>query len=112
MNRQTNAHEVRITEHGVLRCPHCGDQWTHIDQVDVAARREDGPFTDITVDATTGRIDTQGATAIGTHVGIGRRHRIVLAGSCEICGATLELIFTQHKGQTLVEWVMAETKES
>lgn len=113
MNRQNNPHEVRVTEDGVLRCPRCGDEWTHIDRVDVAARHEDGPTGDIAVDACTGQVATKGvAPAIGSHVGIGRRHRIVLVGSCEICGATLELIFTQHKGQTLVEWVMAETKES
>jgi len=112
LNRQNSPHEVRVTEYGVLRCPHCGDQWTHIDRVDVAARSEDGPFSNITVDATTGQIGTQGDPAVGTHVGVGRRHRIVLVGSCEICGAALELIFTQHKGQTLVEWVMAEAKEN
>lgn len=111
MTSQTNAHEVRLTEDGVLRCPHCGDQWTHIDRVEAAARREDGPFTNITVDGTTGQVGTEGAAAVGTDVGIGRRHRIVLVGDCETCGATLELIFTQHKGQTLVEWVMAGTEE-
>lgn len=32
------------------------------------------------------------------------RQRIALSGSCEQCGQAFSLVFTQHKGDTFVEW--------
>lgn len=93
-------------------CPACGGEYLHFDQVEVAARREDGPFNNITVHAVSGRITTHGpAPAVGSVVGQGRRHRIVLVANCETCSARPQLVFTQHKGQTFVEWIV-ETEES
>lgn len=46
----------------------------------------------------------RGEAPTGAIKGPGRRHRVVLAGYCEDCGRPMALVFTQHKGQTLVEW--------
>ncbi|MER6831976.1 hypothetical protein ABT352_38720 [Streptosporangium sp. NPDC000563] len=41
----------------------------------------------------------------GDAVGEGRRQRLVLTGSCEICGGEYAIVFTQHKGETYMETV-------
>ena len=89
----------------ILRCPQCGDEWTHVDEVRIAARGEDAPFTHIRVDAQSRRVEThcQDPAPTGIEVGDGRRHRIALMGWCETCRGTWALVFTQHKGITFVE---------
>lgn len=96
---------VRTTPAGVLLCPRCGAPDTHLDFVHVSARREDGPFSEIEIDATAGTITpTSEPGPAGTAVGSGRRHRIAVRGDCEQCGKGWALVFTQHKGATFVEW--------
>lgn len=98
---------------GVLVCPSCNGDYVHLDQADIAARTEDADFNNISVNARTGRVTTHGAPpAFGMDIGVGRRHRIVVAGTCELCGAVLELVFTQHKGQTFAEWVVSPRTEN
>lgn len=93
---------------GVMACPLCGDgDGTHVEHAYVAARREGQEFTDIHVDAVEGTVEQQGAPSApaGPGVGEGRRHRIALTGWCEMCGGEYAIIFTQHKGATLLEAV-------
>jgi hypothetical protein len=87
-----------------LACPVCGFGYTHIDSVSVAARREDAAPTHISVDALSGyvRKDDGMDVPVGPMVGEGRRHRVVLLGSCEN-GCRFAVVFTQHKGATFVE---------
>lgn len=85
-----------------LCCPLCGDVYVHVDEARVAARlREDGDITHISV-TKAGQIGSE-VVPIGNRVGTGRRHRIALHGWCEMCGGKFAIVFTQHKGVTLVE---------
>lgn len=95
---------IQTTTDGVLRCPHCGFNYTHVDLVDIAARREDEPAATITADAITGQVITNSEVPapLGTRVGEGRRQRIALVGHCE-GGCDFAFVFTQHKGETYVE---------
>lgn len=97
---------VYTTNDGELCCPLCGDSNTHVDRVAAAARPagEDGRIVEFTVDhrGYLG-VDTEGATPRSTQVGEGRRHRFALLGWCECCAGRFALVFTQHKGVTLVE---------
>jgi hypothetical protein len=98
---------VYTTNADELCCPLCGDSNTHVDRVVFAARPsgEDGPIVEIAIGAD-GDVIRGGSTApSGTQVGIGRRHRIALIGWCEFCDGKFSLVFTQHKGVTLVESV-------
>jgi hypothetical protein len=98
---------LAIDGSGQLRCPVCGEAHTHVDVVYVSARREDQEPNEIMVNGVTGGVVTHnpvGAPA-GTAVREGRRHRIALAGYCEVNGHKFALVFTQHKGVTLVETV-------
>lgn len=98
---------ARGAEAELLLCPVCGCRETHVDVVKVAARRaEDSEFDEITVDAK-GRVATHGTAPApaGPTVNEGRRHRMALLGSCETQGCKFAIVFTQHKGATLVEVV-------
>lgn len=88
-----------------LCCPLCGDVFVHIDGVQVAARSEDGPFSEIGISSAGDVTDETGNVPVGTAVGVGRRHRIALLGWCEICDGRFALVFTQHKGVTFAESV-------
>ena len=71
----------------------------------MAARREDRDFNEISINAVSGRVQTHGSTpAPAGPFGEGRRHRIALSGFCEECGHEFALVFTQHKGDTIIEW--------
>lgn len=96
---------MKINDDGLLMCPRCEDTYTHVEQVFVSARREDGLPNEIAVNALSGQVRTHEPQAgpKGSGVGIGRRQRIALGGSCEGCGGRFALVFTQHKGVTLVE---------
>lgn len=89
-----------------LCCPLCGDVFVHVDAVQVAARPdgEDGPIAGFRV-TSTGSISGRGDVPVGPHAGEGRRHRIALTGWCEMCEGHFALVFTQHKGVTIVESV-------
>lgn len=97
---------VYTTNDDELCCPLCGDSNTHVDRVSVAARPagEDGLVLSIGVH-TNGVVGVLPDADIppSRHVGVGRRHRIALIGWCENCGDEFALLFTQHKGVTLVE---------
>lgn len=88
-----------------LCCPLCGDVFVHVDQVQIAARSEDGPFSEIGINAVGDVADVSGNVPVGPRVGSGRRHRIALLGWCEMCAGKFALVFTQHKGVTFVESV-------
>jgi hypothetical protein len=90
----------------LLLCPVCGFNATHVDEVRIAARREDRDFNLVTVDAVTGRVATheQSPVPVGEAVAAGRRHRIAVMGRCEE-GHDFAIVFTQHKGSTFLEVV-------
>lgn len=93
---------IKIDGNGIFRCPVCGDEWTHIDDVYVAGRpREDGEVVPVHVDSS-GRV-TQGLPVSLPNTDVGRRHVITLAGWCESCGIHFGIEFKQHKGQTMVQ---------
>jgi hypothetical protein len=96
---------IRVDGDGRLLCPACGSEWTHSEIVYVAARGEDRPFNEIAVNAITGQVKTHNdqAAPAGVAVGLGRRHRISVTGSCEAGGHRFAIVFTQHKGVTFVE---------
>lgn len=108
---------VYTTNDDELCCPLCGDSNTHVDRVSVAARPkgEDGPV--ISIDVAANGVVGESAVPTSRHVGVGRRHRIALIGWCESCDGEFALLFTQHKGVTLVESIdlgehVAATREA
>jgi hypothetical protein len=87
-----------------LLCPRCGFEYTHVDLVTVAARQtEDEQEIFFQMDSR-GGVSEYVEAPVGRRVGDGRRHRFVLHGTCEN-GCRFALVFTQHKGITLVEAV-------
>jgi hypothetical protein len=90
-----------------LCCPLCGDTNTHLDEVAVAARPsgEDGPIAEVGLNARGAVTNRAGLVPESRSVGRGRRHRFALIGWCESCDGRFALVFTQHKGVTLVESV-------
>lgn len=96
-----------LDENGTMLCPFCEHVNTHVDAVVTSTRREeDGPVREMFVDANGDTGDLYGAPGpMGTCVGEGRRHRFALVGSCEDCGRIFAVVFTQHKGNTIVEIV-------
>jgi hypothetical protein len=113
---------LKIVDEDTFCCPYCGDEWVHLDQAGFATRtHEDGPITNIVINPGGGmwmaadgdehrhaKNDPANEIPMGTRVGVGRRHRIVLYGWCETCPDTFALVFTQHKGRTLFEVVKLE----
>jgi len=98
---------IRLGDNGLLLCPVCNWDATHMEVVRVAARREDDDFNEITVNAITGQISTHGAVPAptGPAQGEGRRQRIAVTGYCEEGQHSFAVVFTQHKGGTYVETV-------
>jgi hypothetical protein len=98
---------IRTDENGSLLCPVCGTEWTHSEIVYVSARREDGSFNEISVNAVSGQVTTHGdqAAPAGPAVGQGRRQRIAVTGYCETGRHNFAIVFTQHKGVTCAEIV-------
>ncbi|WP_326956885.1 hypothetical protein [Amycolatopsis sp. NBC_01286] len=94
----------------LMVCPACDDEYTHVEEVQIAARGEDEMPNEITVDAVTGRVETHGNSPAptGTVVHDGRRQRIAVTGHCESGGHNFAIVFTQHKGQTLLEVVLID----
>lgn len=91
----------------VLLCPRCGDgNGSHVNVVQIAARQhEDGDISTLEVNDHGDVKRDLGYVPAGKIVREGRRHRIALRFECEFCATGPSwLIFTQHKGQTLVEW--------
>jgi len=98
---------LTYTNEDVMACPRCGGSLgPHLNHVYVAARKEDGEFTNVHVDARSGEVDAMFAMVapVGS-LGEGRRHRIALTGWCDSCQREFAVIFTQHKGTTLVETI-------
>jgi len=98
---------IRLDDNGLLLCPVCDWNATHMEIVRVAARREDRDFNEITVNAITGQIATHGEVSAptGPKEHEGRRQRIALTGYCEEGNHSFAIVFTQHKGGTYVETV-------
>ena len=98
---------IQVDQEGHLLCPVCREDTTHVEIVRVAARHEDQQFNEITVNAITGQIGTHGdlAAPAGPAQGTGRRQRVAVTGYCEQGGHPFALVFTQHKGATVVETI-------
>jgi hypothetical protein len=90
-----------------LCCPLCGDSNTHLDRAAMAARvtGEDGPIVEVGILQNGVVTDETGHIPPSSQVGEGRRTRIALFGWCELCNGQFALLFTQHKGVTLLESV-------
>ncbi len=85
----------------ILACPACGEDYTHIERIEVGARSEDSPAIVVQVDAITGEVLRQRLPA-STDMPSRRRHWLTIFVQCEMCGATTPVTFAQHKGWTLV----------
>jgi hypothetical protein len=92
---------VLVDPDGLLVCPLCGSNWTHVDDVFIAGRpREAGPIVPIHVDAE-GRV--RNGSQVALPITPDRRHSIGLQGYCETCSGRFVIEFEQHKGQTRVD---------
>jgi hypothetical protein len=104
---------IQVDEEGLLLCPMCRWDATHLEIVRVAARQEDEKPNEIVVNALTGQINTHGQepAPAGQARGVGRRQRVAVTGFCEEAGHRFAIVFTQHKGGTFVEVVAPITHE-
>lgn len=115
MTRPSLPAVVRTTMPGrELYCPQCPSEFLHVTSVRIAAHDEGRPHTDIVVDNRRGAIATapladaaESTVPVGELEGFGNRDRVALRFYCEQCGESSDLVFTQHKGVTLTEWVRA-----
>lgn len=87
-----------------LRCPRCNCEWTHVDDVFVLGRTsEDGELVPV-------HVNHAGVIGSGpypmSYNGLGRRHEITLAGTCEN-GCKFRITYRQHKGETQIETTVA-----
>jgi hypothetical protein len=98
---------ITIDEELLLLCPECGYEYTRVDGVRVAARKEDREPNAITVDAVSGQVVTHADTYVpaGMKAGTGHHHRIALMSECEN-GHSFAIVFTQHQGKTYGETVL------
>src|ERR1051326_3432473 len=90
---------IAIDENHLLKCPVCRSTRTRINEVRVDARRTGGPFTDVVVDVTTGRVESRATkgTPAGLQVGTEPCSRVALLVSCED-GHRFAVAFTQREG--------------
>lgn len=90
---------IAIDENHLLKCPVCRSTRTWIHEVRVDARVAGGPFTDVVVDVTTGRVESRATrgTPAGQPAGAAARSRVALMVSCE-GGHRFAVAFTQREG--------------
>ena len=97
--------ELRIdAQDGVLACPKCGYDYTHIDRVTVHSRREDASEADTNVTVAEVYDEVPESDTLPRKVPdnpSARRSGIVIDGQCED-GCRFQLTIAQHKGQTLI----------
>lgn len=90
---------------GSLQCPQCSGRSTHLVDVIVSAHEEGGPPTKhVGVNPRTGEVREPEYAPTGS-VGEGKRDRTSLVFTCEECPNAFAVIFTQHKGDTIVDAV-------
>ena len=88
-----------------LACPVCGQTYgLHLDGVSLAGRVEDGPMSTAHIDSEC-VVTYNDEVPAGPQVEEGRRYRIAIDGWCEFGTHPFSIVFTQHKGDTLVEVV-------
>ena len=90
----------------MLRCPNCGDECTHHEEVAVYSREEDAGWTRTEIAARTGAC-TQDASDEDDGRGnpSPRREAVRIALWCETCNGRFSLEVLQHKGRTYVQLV-------
>lgn len=79
----------------IVLCPSCGTDATHVDSVRLIAADGRGWQLDASGEDNSAQVASHAVTTEPS----GRRHRIVLIGTCEQ-GCSFELRWTQHKGGT------------
>lgn len=91
---------LSISADGILACPQCGAETTHVDDAYLDGRpRDDGDHEPVHVDRK-GRVST--GQPFPTEFEGGRRHAFTLVGWCEQCGGRFGIVWRQHKGATIV----------
>jgi len=102
-DRGTRREEKKMIDisDGVLLCPSCSGNCTHIDTVYAITRVEEDAEPVVVALGNNGTVThvTDYVSAFGN---TGRRHEFRLVGYCETCSEAIQLTFRQHKGQTLV----------
>lgn len=103
----TTGRNTNTSRAGVLRCPCCGWDCTHGDDVFVSTASGD-----VTHLRASGEDDSAEVVEVYNRENpipdAGRRHAIAIRFWCEECGCRFTLEFLQHKGETRVE-VRTET---
>lgn len=85
-------------DYGAVKCPHCGDIWTHIDTVVVSNANHDQVAVVAVGEDSASHIDITTRKALGDYSG--RRHTIRIDIDCENCQTRSSLSLHQHKGNT------------
>jgi hypothetical protein len=97
-----------MTKAETLRCPRCNGEYLHHYEVASYFRKAEDSGTMVVTKAGAG----------GTHVGNGgsmgnpsaRRDGVVIHFDCETCNASMYLEIAQHKGQTLINWMLGSER--
>lgn len=83
-----------------LKCPSCGEEYLHQQEVRAHWRDEDQD-----AECHTSAHHKTGVEKVPSKLCVGRRDWIEIDFECEFCGPTQTLMIQQHKGNTIVEWL-------
>ena len=86
-------------DYGAMKCPHCGDIYTHVDGVTILNAAGDRLHAVAYGEDEQGRIDL--TTDRQTETYYGRRHTIIIDIDCENCWTRSSVRLHQHKGNTM-----------
>lgn len=87
-----------VIEHQLLTCPHCKGEHLHHVRASVLHRREEDD--EITIKTTVEKT-VSSVELVGSYLNPSpRRGAVVVEFECEDCDKQIEMVLTQHKGQT------------
>jgi len=83
----------------ILKCPKCDNEYLHQGRIEIFDRNEDAGGLHVTVDG--GKVQADSDMTGNPSI---RRHGLKIEFRCEGCGARPVLSFSQHKGNTEVDF--------
>lgn len=87
-------------ELGQLQCAHCGETYTHHDEVIVYEREQEDAYSGLRVSVRGMYVNTDSDVRRNPS---SRRDGVIIKLWCECCGRDSELHVSQHKGATYLE---------
>ena len=91
-------------EASLLKCPRCDSDYLHHGRVICYERSEDEPNTAVLSMENGGFVAIEKRPSVDCKNPSSRRNGLTIDFYCEQCGEGLELLISQHKGQTFIGW--------